>query len=106
MKLTDLRALCTALGFTVVVIKDGEVPKAEGARRALEVAGLIEEFCRISVPDAFERGRAKKLRVVDFVSRRGAGRFERAGQLAAVMVEIMREQGGYMPQDLAAKGFT
>jgi hypothetical protein len=51
---TDLRVLCTALGFTAVVMKSETTPRKEGARRAREFARLIEEFCRETVPEAFE----------------------------------------------------
>ena len=50
---TDLRLLCAALGFTTVVMQGGNPPKSEGNRRAIAFADLIEEFCRVTVPDAF-----------------------------------------------------
>jgi hypothetical protein len=40
----DLRTLCTALGFTAVVMK-GQEGSQDGARRALGFAHLIEDFC-------------------------------------------------------------
>lgn len=45
----DLRILCTALGFTAVVMKGGENQK-ESARRALGFANLIEAFCNYTIP--------------------------------------------------------
>jgi hypothetical protein len=47
----DLRILCTALGFTAVVLK-GEQTQDQ-AERARAFARLIEEFCLLSMPDAF-----------------------------------------------------
>ncbi|MDE1900960.1 MAG: hypothetical protein KGI37_04855 [Alphaproteobacteria bacterium] len=48
----DLRIFCTALGFTAVVLK-GEQTQDQ-AERARTFARLIEEFCLLSLPDAFE----------------------------------------------------
>jgi hypothetical protein len=47
----DLRILCTALGFTAVVMQGGKLPKSEGVLRASGFANLIEEFCRTTLPD-------------------------------------------------------
>jgi hypothetical protein len=49
----DLRVFCAALGFTAVVMQGGNPPKKEAGHRAKAFADLIEEFCRMSVPDAF-----------------------------------------------------
>ena len=46
----DLRTLCTALGFTAVVINGGERQK-DSARRALGFANLIESFCNYTIPN-------------------------------------------------------
>lgn len=54
MNPTDLRILCTALGFTAVVMQGGKPSKKEGAVRATGFASLIEEFCRSALPDVFE----------------------------------------------------
>ena len=40
------------------------------------------------------------------MSRRTAGKFAARRAHGNAIVEIMREQGGCLPQDLAAKGFT
>lgn len=48
----DLRILCTALGFTAVVIKDTDADQQ--AKRAEAMAQLIESFCAVSVPDAMD----------------------------------------------------
>lgn len=45
----DLRILCTALGFTVVVLKGNQNHK-DSARRALGFANLIEAFCNYTIP--------------------------------------------------------
>jgi hypothetical protein len=100
----DLRALCAALGFTTVVMQGGRVPKQEAARRASDVAGLIEEFCRIAVPKAFEHAEEEVMQVVDLVTTRPEGKFGPAERMATAIVEIYREQGGCLPQDLLAQG--
>ena len=53
MSPTDLRILCLALGFTAVAMQGEETSPKEGHRRAVDFAKLIEDFCRISLPDAF-----------------------------------------------------
>ena len=47
----DLRILCTALGFTAVIMKD--VPGDNQAVRAVSIARLIESFCLLTEPEAF-----------------------------------------------------
>lgn len=101
----DLRVLCAALGFTAVVMQGGRIPRQEGARRASEFAGLIEEYCRITVPEAFEH-REEDMQVVDLISTEPEGKFGPAERMATAIVEIYREQGGCLPQDLLTKGFT
>ncbi|HUY67999.1 MAG TPA: hypothetical protein VMV79_01700 [Alphaproteobacteria bacterium] len=51
----DLRALCTALGFTAVVMKGGRVSSREGALQAAAFARLIEDYCRTAAPEAFHQ---------------------------------------------------
>jgi hypothetical protein len=102
----DLRVLFRALGFTAVVMQGGKVPKAEGARRAAAFASLIEEFCRISVLEAFENREGENMRVVDLVTTDPEGKFELAERMATAIAEIYQEKGGCLPHDLAAKGFT
>jgi hypothetical protein len=106
MTLTDLRVLCAALGFTAVVMQGGKLPKNEGASRATGFAGLIEEFCRASVPEAFEETGDENIRVVDLETSEPEGRFSLADRMATAIAAIIREQGGCLPHDLVAKGFT
>lgn len=91
---TDLRVLCAALGFTAVAMQRGQSPKKESALRAVALAGLIEEFCRATLPDVFgepgENGQPD--------DRRLDTQFAVAG--------IYRETGGCLPHDLIARGFT
>jgi hypothetical protein len=98
---TDLRVLCTALSFSLVVMQGGNGPKEEGACRATAFAALIEEFCRQSVPDAFatakDEGRGHAV---------CPGMFATAERMAKVIVRLYRGQGGCLPQDLLAEGFT
>ena len=49
MSRSDHQVLFTALGFTAVIIQ-GEAGKTKGARRAIELAKLIEEFCALNLP--------------------------------------------------------
>lgn len=102
----DLRVLCAALGFTAVAVQGGRVPRAEGARRAREFASFIEEFCRSCVPEAFEQEKEEEMRVVDLAATGTEGKFGPAERMATAIVEIYREQGGCLPQDLLSKGFT
>ncbi|MGB9154140.1 MAG: hypothetical protein WCD70_13760 [Alphaproteobacteria bacterium] len=46
----DLRILCTALGFTAVIMKD---VADNQVLRATSIAKLIEDFCITVVPEAF-----------------------------------------------------
>lgn len=46
------------------------------------------------------------LRVVDLVTSNENKKFEPAGRMATAIIEITREQGGCLPQDLNARGFT
>ena len=46
------------------------------------------------------------LRVVDLVSSDEDKKYEPAGRMAAAIIEITRENGDCLPQDLNAKGFT
>jgi hypothetical protein len=106
MNPTDLRVLWAALGFTAVVMQGGRLPKAEGAKRAQAFAKLIEEFCRISVPEAFEEREEPDMRVIDPEISNPEEKFSLVERMATAIAEIMREQGGCLPLDLVAKGFT
>jgi hypothetical protein len=77
---TDLRVLCAALGFTAVVIQGGKVPKQEGARRASEFTELIEEYCRLTVPGAFQR-EEEDMQVVDLARTESEGQFGPAARM-------------------------
>lgn len=46
------------------------------------------------------------IHIVDLVSDNNDKKYEPAGRMAAAIVDIMRQQGGCLPQDLNAKGFT
>ncbi len=45
-------------------------------------------------------------RVVDLVSGEDDKRYEPAGRMASVIIEVTEEKGGCMPQDLNERGFT
>lgn len=82
MDAANRRFLCTALGFTVMLLRGETIPDGERAARALGIAGLIEAFCR-------EAGDAA---VVD--------------RMAVAIAGISRQQGGCLPPDVIARGFT
>jgi hypothetical protein len=65
----------------------------------------MEEFCGMSVPEDFE-GTGEDMQVVDLMTAEPEGKFAPAGRMATAIVEIHREQGGCLPQDLLGKGFT
>ena len=46
------------------------------------------------------------IRVVDLLTSDEDKTFAPAGRMAATIIEITRESGGCLPQDLNAKGFT
>jgi hypothetical protein len=106
MTLKDLHVLCAALGFTAVVMQGGKVPKKEGAIRATAFSGLIEEFCRATVPDAFDETTKDGRRASDPAAPQDEAKFAVVQSMATAIVAIMREQGGCVPHDLAAKGFS
>jgi hypothetical protein len=93
MTAMDLRVLCAALGFTTIVMQGGRVPKQEAAGRASDVAGLIEEFCRIVVPEAFEHREEEEMQVVDLVTTKPEGKFGPAERMATAIVEILPGAG-------------
>ena len=100
MTLTDLRILCTALGFTAVAMQGGTPPKKESALRAAGFASLIEEFCRTSLPEAFgESGE-------DTADPTYESKLAVSERMATAIAEIYRKTGGCLPHDLVAKGFT
>ncbi len=100
---TYLRVLCSALGLTAVVVQGGKLPREEGTKRAIQFASLIEDFCRETVPEAFED--SGLLRVVDVVSTDSQSVYAVAERMATAIADLYREQGGCLPQDLLAKGF-
>lgn len=99
----DLRVLCAALGFTAVVMQGGRVSKEEGKHRAATFGGLIEDFCREYVPEAFEEtGNG-----MPAIATTGpGGKFAQAERMATVIIGIYREKGGCVEHDLSEKGFT
>ena len=44
--------------------------------------------------------------VVDLITDKTTRRFEPAGRMASAIIEITRDTGGCLPQDLNEKGFT
>jgi hypothetical protein len=46
------------------------------------------------------------IRIVDLVSDSDDKRYEPAGRMATAIIEITREKGGRLPQDLNERGFT
>lgn len=106
MTLKDLRVLCAALGFTAVVLQGGKLPKKEGAMRARALGRLIEEFCRSTVPEAFEPSTGEQMRLGALEGSDADDKFAVAQRMATAFVEIMREKGGCLPHDLSVKGFS
>lgn len=87
----DLRTLCHALGFTVVVSHGHGMirRKGEATRRALKFSALIEEFCLLQLGGS-EAGPTQD----------GDDRFVFATQMAQTIVRIMREKGECCAEDL------
>jgi hypothetical protein len=91
----DLRTLCRALGFTVVVVHGQGIirRKNEASRRAVMFADLIEAFCVECGEGPVAEPREGLMAVVT--------------RMAQGIVEVMREQGGECrPEDLLTKGFA
>ena len=87
----DQKVLFTALGFLAVVLK-GE-PVADQAERALAIAGLIESFCRLHVPEAFGDVSAP----VDVSTR---------DRMVSVISEIMKADGRCSRHELCDHDFS
>ncbi|MDX2027204.1 MAG: hypothetical protein SFW62_01060 [Alphaproteobacteria bacterium] len=92
----NFRLLCHALGFTAVVMK-GDVSQKDGAARATRLAGMIEEFCRATLPEVFsESGETSN----------PGGKFPLVQRMASTIVELYQTQGDCSPRDLLGRGFT
>jgi hypothetical protein len=96
MTRADLRVMCTALGFMAVTLKGEKLPKKDAALRATVFAKLIEEFCLTSVPEAITDEEANTASTLDSTAER----------MTDAIVEIYKDIGGCLPQDLQDKGFT
>lgn len=46
------------------------------------------------------------VQIIDLVSNNENRKFAPAGRMASAIIEITQEQGGCLPQDLNARGFT
>jgi hypothetical protein len=102
MTLTDFRLICTALGFTAMVIQDGKkVPNDEASIRAAGLAKLIEEFCRHTMPEAFDDEVGADFSDGDIDPKKG--KFAIANRMASAIAEIMKEKGKCEPQDLTGR---
>lgn len=103
---TDLRILCTALGFAAVVMQGGRPPKKESNLRAAAFAGLIEEFCRASLPEVFDEAGGDARPASDPNDPKPESHFAVAERMANAIADSYRETGGCLPHDLIARGFT
>jgi hypothetical protein len=103
MKPHDVRLLCTALGFTALVTREGKASKS----KITDFAGLIEEFCQAAVPEAFEAANGNGEDEIPEAPNPESQTLESVVQrMADAIVEVYKEQNGCLPQDLKAKGFT
>lgn len=92
MSPTDLRLLCTALGFAQVMGHDGDL-NAEKELRVTTIARTIEAFCINTVPGGIRReGNPSK-------------HMKRVHLLADAIVRIMRRTGECSKKDLITAGF-
>jgi hypothetical protein len=110
MNSSDLRTLCIALGFTVVVIK-GDEKHQDGARRALGFASLIEDFCAYNFPqpaDAVNENQASELDITIEKLKsdlRGAGQadLQKDRQTLFQLYDRLRQRfAGYADDDMVA----
>jgi hypothetical protein len=103
MKPLDVRLLCTALGFSTIVSRDGRA----GKKAIMGFAKLIEEFCQATIPEAFEAANGNGEGDISETSNPEAKILESVVQrMADAIVQIYREQNGCLPQDLQSKGFS
>lgn len=92
MNPTDLRLLCTALGFTTVMGHESAL-NAERQLRITSAARAIEAFCINNVPEAIHRaGNQPK-------------HMKRVHLLANAIERIMRRTGECTKNDLVTAGF-
>src|ERR1700678_647529 len=60
----------------------------------------------IAAVTSMKQAAASNLIVIDLISENEALKFEVAGRMANVIDELRKKNGGCMPQDLNARGFT
>jgi hypothetical protein len=87
----DRKVLFTALGFLAVILK-GESGADQG-KHALELADLIESFCRFHLPDAFE-------------SQPDSTDASSLDHVTSVITDILNSKGTCSRQDLRDHGFA
>ena len=93
----DLSIFCTALGLFAVIIKEDTLGDGS-TERALQIARLAEEFCRIHTDGA-------EIDPVP-VSAHDPDRFVLHQHMAVAIISIIKESGSCVPRDLEAKGYT
>jgi hypothetical protein len=54
MNLNELRVLCTAISFATITAQ-GKSRQDHNVERINALAGLIEEFCCLNLPEAFQQ---------------------------------------------------
>lgn len=64
MNPADVRVLCTALGFTAVVLKS-DAKQLDSVRRALGFAHQIEAFCNYAIPQLGEAANENEISQCD-----------------------------------------
>ena len=79
-----------------VALKGEKLPKTDMAFRANAFARLIEQFCLTSIPEA----------ITDKDANAAATSDNTAERMAPAIVEIIKDIGDCLPQDLQDKGFT
>ena len=93
----DLSILCTALDFFAVIIKEDTLSDGS-TERALQIARLAEEFCRIHATGA-------EIDPVP-VSAHDPDRFVLHQHMAVAIISLIKESGSCVPRDLVARGYT
>jgi hypothetical protein len=83
MDQNDRNFLCSALGYATVLMRSDTLPEEEHVAHAIGAAAAIEGFSE------------DRLRISAVLNR-----------MAAAIADLVREQGGCLPQDLNARGFT
>jgi hypothetical protein len=97
----DIRAFCVALAFVAMI---GKWKKKNGAAQIMNFAEIVEQFCRLNVPEAFEEETPTDTKTANLQGAKES--FETTERMTSVIVEIIRKRGACESVDLLEHGFS